>query len=125
MHDPAFAPKLREHMRRLGASVSDLAFDAGTVYSLVLLQVGTPNAHKSDSNDPSLLSEMFFRIGGANSGQLAPRDAQLRGFNVVPVKSVNRLPRLTGVSQPTRSHRARMQLPPSMTRASLQRTNGD
>jgi predicted transcriptional regulator len=25
MHDPAFAPKLREHMRRLGASVSDMA----------------------------------------------------------------------------------------------------
>jgi hypothetical protein len=48
-----------------GVKLSGLLFDAGTVNSPVLLQVGTPNAHKSDPNDPSLLSDVFFRIGGA------------------------------------------------------------
>ena len=52
-----------------GVKLSGLLFDAGTVDSPVLLQVGTPNAHKSDSNDPSLLSDVFFRIGGATPGK--------------------------------------------------------
>jgi hypothetical protein len=52
-----------------GVKLSGLLFDAGTVNSPVLLQVGTPNAHKSDPNDPSLLSDVFFRIGGATSGK--------------------------------------------------------
>ena len=69
-----------------GVKLSGLLFDAGTVNSPVLLQVGTPNAHKSDPNDPSLLSDVFLRIGSANSGQLAPRDTQLRGFNVIALE---------------------------------------
>jgi hypothetical protein len=52
-----------------GVKLSGLLFDAGTVNSPVLLQVGTPNAHKSDPNDPSLLSDVFFRIGGATPGK--------------------------------------------------------
>jgi hypothetical protein len=52
-----------------GVKLSGLLFDAGTVNSPVLLQVGTPNAHKSDPNDPSLLADVFFRIGGATPGK--------------------------------------------------------
>ena len=52
-----------------GVKLSGLLLDAGTVSSPVLLQVGTPNAHKSDPNDPTLLSDVFFRIGGATPGK--------------------------------------------------------
>jgi hypothetical protein len=52
-----------------GVKLAGLLFDAGTANSRVLLQVGTPNAHKSDPNDPSLLSDVFFRIGGATPGK--------------------------------------------------------
>jgi len=39
------------------------------VKSPVLLQVGTKNSHKSDANDPTTLSDVFFRIGGAAAGR--------------------------------------------------------
>jgi hypothetical protein len=52
-----------------GVKLSGLIFDAGLVNSPVLLQVGTPNAHKSDPADPTLLSDVFFRIGGATPGK--------------------------------------------------------
>jgi len=35
----------------------------------VLLQVGTPHAHKSDPADPTSLQDVFFRIGGATPGK--------------------------------------------------------
>ena len=37
--------------------------------SPVLLEVGTKNAHKSDAGDPTTLSDVFFRIGGATPGK--------------------------------------------------------
>ena len=37
--------------------------------SPVLLQVGTRNAHKSHPADPTTLSDVFFRIGGATPGK--------------------------------------------------------
>ena len=43
--------------------------DAGTVKSDVLVQIGTPHAHKSDPNDPTSLQDVFFRIGGATPGK--------------------------------------------------------
>ena len=52
-----------------GVKLSGLLFDAGQLNSPVLLQVGTWNAHKSDPNDPTLLSDVFFRIGGAAAGK--------------------------------------------------------
>jgi hypothetical protein len=52
-----------------GVKLSGLIFDAGPVNSPVLLQVGTPNVHKSDAADPTLLSDVFFRIGGATAGK--------------------------------------------------------
>jgi hypothetical protein len=52
-----------------GVKLSGLMFDAGVVNAPVLLQVGTPNAHKSDPADPSALTDVFFRIGGATPGK--------------------------------------------------------
>jgi len=52
-----------------GVKLSGLLFDAGPLNSPVLLQVGTLHAHKSDPNDPTLLSDVFFRIGGATAGK--------------------------------------------------------
>jgi hypothetical protein len=52
-----------------GVKLSGLVFDAGPVNSPVLLQVGTPNGHRSDPADPTLLSDVFFRIGGAAAGK--------------------------------------------------------
>jgi len=51
-----------------GVKLAGLLFDAGQTTSPALLQVGTPNAHKSDPADPTSLQDVFFRIGGATSG---------------------------------------------------------
>ncbi|HEY6057524.1 MAG TPA: glycosyl hydrolase family 28-related protein [Candidatus Limnocylindrales bacterium] len=51
-----------------GVEISGLMFDAGPTNSPVLLQVGTPGAHKSDPADPTSLTDVFFRIGGATPG---------------------------------------------------------
>ena len=52
-----------------GVKLSGVIFDAGPINSPVLLQVGTPNANNSDQTDPTLLSDVFFRIGGATAGK--------------------------------------------------------
>jgi hypothetical protein len=52
-----------------GVKLSGLLFDAGPVSSPVLLQVGTPHAHKSEPADPTSLQDVFFRIGGATPGK--------------------------------------------------------
>jgi len=52
-----------------GVKLFGLLFDAGPLNSPVLLQVGTWQAHKSDPDDPTLLSDVFFRIGGAAAGK--------------------------------------------------------
>jgi Pectate lyase superfamily protein len=52
-----------------GVKLSGLLFDAGPVSSPVLLQVGTPHAHKSDPGDPTSIQDVFFRIGGATPGR--------------------------------------------------------
>jgi hypothetical protein len=52
-----------------GVTLAGLLVDAGAVSSPVLLQVGKPNVHKSDPADPTLLSDVFFRIGGAAPGK--------------------------------------------------------
>jgi hypothetical protein len=54
-----------------GVKLSGLLFDAGPVSSPVLLQVGTPHAHKSDPGDPTSVQDVFFRIGGATPGKAA------------------------------------------------------
>ena len=50
-----------------GAVVSGLIFDAGARNSRVLLQVGTGH-DRGDASDPSALSDVFFRVGGAAAG---------------------------------------------------------
>jgi hypothetical protein len=53
-----------------GVKISGLIFDAGPVNSPVLLQVGSPgNRPGSSSGDPTLVQDVYFRIGGAEPGQ--------------------------------------------------------
>jgi hypothetical protein len=52
-----------------GVELSGLLFDAGPLNSEVLLQVGAPPSQQSDSQDSTLLSDVFFRIGGATAGK--------------------------------------------------------
>ena len=61
-----------------GVEISGLIFEAGTVNSPVLLRVGTKHATNgeardrngwSDSDDPTALHDVYFRIGGAHVGK--------------------------------------------------------
>lgn len=52
-----------------GVKLAGLMFDAGPINSPVLLQLGAKNAHKSDPADPTTLSDVYFRIGGATPGK--------------------------------------------------------
>jgi hypothetical protein len=52
-----------------GVKLSGMIFDAGPKNSPVLLQMGGPLASRTGSaSDPSLLQDVFFRIGGATAG---------------------------------------------------------
>jgi hypothetical protein len=52
-----------------GMVISGVLFDAGPSTSPVLLQVGDGHARSdNDASDPSLLSDVFFRVGGAAVG---------------------------------------------------------
>lgn len=54
-----------------GAKISGLIFDAGAQNSSALLEVGHPGDQGSggDPNDPTLIQDTYFRIGGAQPGQ--------------------------------------------------------
>jgi hypothetical protein len=53
-----------------GILISGVIFDAGPVNSPVLLQVGSSHARSdNEASDPSTLSDVFFRIGGAEPGK--------------------------------------------------------
>ena len=54
-----------------GVKLAGLMLDAGPQSSPVLLQVGTKNARMSDPADPTTLSDVFLRIGGATPGKAA------------------------------------------------------
>src|SRR2546423_1309011 len=55
--------------RAKGITISGVIFDAGPVNSPVLLKVGSGHARSDkESSDPSTLSDVFFRIGGAEPG---------------------------------------------------------
>jgi hypothetical protein len=54
-----------------GVKLSGIIFDAGPVNSPVLLQVGDSGpegSHVSDPGEPTLIQDVFFRIGGAEPG---------------------------------------------------------
>jgi hypothetical protein len=52
-----------------GVTLAGLLFDAGTESSPVLLRVGPDGARRSHSADPTLLADVFMRIGGAEDGK--------------------------------------------------------
>jgi hypothetical protein len=56
--------------RAKGMVISGLLFDAGAINSPVLLRVGDGHARSdNEASDPSALSDVFFRIGGAAAGR--------------------------------------------------------
>jgi hypothetical protein len=52
-----------------GVMISGLIFDAGTTNSPALLQIGSSVTHTASASDPTTLSDVFFRIGGATLGK--------------------------------------------------------
>jgi hypothetical protein len=54
-------------VRNSGVMLSGLIFDAGPVNSPVLLSVGTPARDPASANDPDLIQDIYFRIGGAET----------------------------------------------------------
>jgi hypothetical protein len=52
-----------------GVKLSGMIFDAGPVNSPVLVQLGGSSArHAGSADDPSLVQDVFFRVGGASAG---------------------------------------------------------
>jgi hypothetical protein len=57
-------------VRAKGILISGVMFQAGPVNSAVLLQVGSGRARSdNEASDPSTLTDVFFRIGGAEPGK--------------------------------------------------------
>ncbi|MEK8031123.1 coagulation factor 5/8 type domain-containing protein [Ideonella sp. DXS29W] len=53
-----------------GVTISGLFFDAGATESGVLLEVGPPGSVADHSANPTVLHDVFFRIGGAAAGRV-------------------------------------------------------
>lgn len=54
-----------------GVNISGLIFDAGPVSSPALLQAGTAGSTVSHASDPVTVDDVFFRVGGAETGTAA------------------------------------------------------
>ncbi|WP_084658461.1 malectin [Thermogemmatispora onikobensis] len=65
-----------------GVSIAGLLFDAGPVNSPVLLQVGPSGSSQNHAANPTVLSDVFFRIGGAGAGQ-ATQSLVINSNNVI------------------------------------------
>jgi hypothetical protein len=52
-----------------GLTIAGLLLDAGPRISPVLLQIGAPGSHRHHAVDPILLTDVFFRVGGAGEGK--------------------------------------------------------
>ena len=52
-----------------GVKVTGLIVDAGPVNSPVLVQIGNGDNRPTDANDPTVLADVFLRIGGATPGR--------------------------------------------------------
>jgi Ricin-type beta-trefoil lectin domain len=65
-----------------GIRVGGLIFDAGTTNSAVLIQIGPAGSSASHASDPTVLSDIFARIGGATVGK-ATETLQINSSNVV------------------------------------------
>jgi hypothetical protein len=67
-----------------GVLISGVIFEAGPATSPALLQIGTGKANgHNDASDPAVLSDVFFRIGGAAAGSAT---------NSLVVKAIGRAP---------------------------------
>ena len=64
-----------------GNASAPLFFDAGTTNSSVLVQIGPPGSSASHASDPTVLSDVFARIGGATVGK-ATQTLQINSDNV-------------------------------------------
>lgn len=65
-----------------GVSIAGLLFDAGSVNSPILLQVGPAGATQNHAANPTVLSDVFFRIGGAGVGK-ATQSLVINSNNVI------------------------------------------
>jgi hypothetical protein len=65
-----------------GIRIGGLIFDAGTTNSSVLVQIGPPGSSASHASDPTVLSDVFARIGGATTGK-ATQTLQVNSDNVI------------------------------------------
>ena len=54
-----------------GVNISGIIFDAGPASSSALLQVGTQGSTVSHASDPVTIDDVFFRVGGAETGTAA------------------------------------------------------
>ncbi|WP_308288789.1 ricin-type beta-trefoil lectin domain protein [Streptomyces humicola] len=65
-----------------GVKIAGLIVDAGTTNSPVLMQVGPAGSTSDHADDPTVLSDVYFRIGGATPGQ-ATQTLQVNSNNVI------------------------------------------
>jgi hypothetical protein len=65
-----------------GVKIGGILFDAGTTNSPVLLQVGPTGSTASHAADPTILADVFARIGGAAVGK-ATVSVQVNSANVI------------------------------------------
>src|SRR5260221_2982706 len=65
-----------------GVRIGGLLFDAGTTNSPILLQVGPPGSSADHSADPTVLSDVFARVGGAAVGK-ATVSVQINANNTI------------------------------------------
>jgi hypothetical protein len=65
-----------------GVKIGGLLFDAGATNSPVLLQLGAAGSSADHTADPSALSDVFFRIGGAAVGK-ATQSLVINSNNVI------------------------------------------
>ncbi len=54
-----------------GVAIAGLLIDAGPVETPILVQVGPRRATRDHSRNPTLLADLFFRVGGATIGKAA------------------------------------------------------
>jgi hypothetical protein len=65
-----------------GVKIAGLLFDAGTLSSPVLLELGPAGSSASHAGNPSSLHDLFFRVGGAAVGKTAVC-LQINSANVI------------------------------------------
>jgi hypothetical protein len=65
-----------------GVTIAGVLIDAGETNSPVLMQVGPPGSSASHASNPTLLSDVFVRVGGAGVGK-ATRSIVVNSNNVI------------------------------------------